>query len=119
MSADTSITPTQRLAAHDAAVLAKPLDHATALNGIGTLDAAGERAAADALRHLDQQHAAYARAAERALDALERLHARILRDLPGDASEVPQPDDEYWARTLADLVAFADSVYLPVADGAA
>lgn len=39
--------------------------------------------------------------------AFESLHARILRDLPGDASELPQPDDPYWARTLDDLVRFA------------
>jgi len=82
MTADTSLTHTQRQAAHDVAVLAKPLDHVTALNGIGTLDAAGEHAAADALRHLDQQHAAALRVAERALhalDALERLHATRAR----------------------------------------
>lgn len=40
--------------------------------------------------------------------AFEALHARILRDLPGDASELPQPDDEFWARQLDELVQFAD-----------
>lgn len=40
-------------------------------------------------------------------DAFESLHARLLRDLPGDASELPPPDDEYWARQLDELLTFA------------
>jgi len=47
---------------------------------------------------------------EKTQAALDRLHMRILRDLPGDASEVPQPDDPYWARVLDDLVGFAGDV---------
>lgn len=57
--------------------------------------------------------------AENAEDALERLHARIHRDFNFDASESAAPDDERWARVMDDLVTFADSVYLPIADGAA
>jgi hypothetical protein len=45
--------------------------------------------------------------AERWRDAFEALHARLLRDLPGDASELPPPGDEYWARALDDLLTFA------------
>jgi hypothetical protein len=45
--------------------------------------------------------------ADRWRNAFEALHARLLRDLPGDASELPPPEDEYWARTLDDLLTFA------------
>lgn len=40
--------------------------------------------------------------------AFESLHARLLRDLPGDGSELPQPDDKFWATQLDELVRFAD-----------
>lgn len=40
-------------------------------------------------------------------EAFEALHARLLRDLPGDASELPPPGDECWARALDDLLTFA------------
>ena len=40
-------------------------------------------------------------------DAFDRLHARLLRGLPGDASELPPPEDEYWARQLDEILAFA------------
>ncbi len=43
--------------------------------------------------------------------AFESLHARLLRDLPGDASELPQPDDEFWARQLDELVTYASELY--------
>lgn len=43
--------------------------------------------------------------------AFEALHARLLRDLPGDGSELPQPDDEYWARQLDGLVTYAGDLY--------
>lgn len=54
---------------------------------------------------------------DRAEDALERLHARILRDLPGDASELPPPADQWWARQLDGLVTFAGELALQ-AEGA-
>lgn len=44
-------------------------------------------------------------------DAFEALHARILRDLPGDGSELPQPDDAFWAAQLDGLTAYADEMY--------
>jgi len=51
-----------------------------------------------------------------AFEALERLHGRVHRDFNFDASESAAPDDERWARVMDDLVAFADEVYLPLAD---
>lgn len=57
------------------------------------------REAATLSAHLDN--------ADRWRTAFEALHARLLRDLPGDASELPPPDDEYWATALDDLLTFA------------
>lgn len=57
-------------------------------------------------------------ARERAVDALELLLARIHRDLPGDGSELPPPEDEFWARQLDNLVRYADEIYQPIADAA-
>jgi len=56
--------------------------------------------------------------ADRWRTAFEALHARLLRDLPGDASELPPPDDEYWARTLDDLLTFAAETALAAEGGA-
>ena len=43
--------------------------------------------------------------------AFEQLHARLLRDLPGDASELPPPDDEFWAEQLDNLALFSAELY--------
>lgn len=44
-------------------------------------------------------------------EAFEALHARILRDLPGDGSELAPPDDKFWAAQLDALLAYADELY--------
>jgi|GEM_PF-4408180 len=56
--------------------------------------------------------------ADRWRNAFEALHARLLRDLPGDASELPPPGDEYWARTLDELLTFAAETALTAERGA-
>lgn len=84
-------------------------------DGIDHLDGAGCMPwSASAIRLLDAQNDARGREIDRlAADrdrwhtAFEDLHARLLRDLPGDASELPPPGDEHWARTLDDLLTFA------------
>jgi len=48
---------------------------------------------------------------ERLTNALELLHARILRDLPNDGSELPQPEDPWWATQLDGIVTYAAEVY--------
>lgn len=50
-------------------------------------------------------------------EAFEALHARLLRDLPGDASELPQPDEEFWADTLGRLLTYADELYQQTESG--
>lgn len=42
--------------------------------------------------------------------AFEALHARILRDLPGDGSELAPPDDPFWAAQLDGLMTYAGEV---------
>lgn len=49
--------------------------------------------------------------ADRWRSAFEALHARLLRDLPGDASELPQPDEKFWADNLDRLLTYADELY--------
>jgi hypothetical protein len=49
--------------------------------------------------------------------AYECLHARLLRDLPGDGSELPQPDDPFWAAQLDALAAYAGELYRATAAG--
>lgn len=44
-------------------------------------------------------------------EAFEALHARILRDLPGDGSELAPPDDAFWAAQLDGLVTYASELY--------
>ena len=51
-------------------------------------------------------------------EAFEALHARLLRDLPGDGSELPQPDDEFWAAQLDGLVTYAGELYRETEGGA-
>ena len=51
------------------------------------------------------------RAALKWRGAFEALHARLLRDLPGDGSELPPPDDEFWAAQLDGLAAYAGELY--------
>jgi hypothetical protein len=48
---------------------------------------------------------------KRLTNALELLHARILRDLPNDGSELPQPEDPWWATRLDGIVTYAAEVY--------
>lgn len=67
-------------------------------------------------RRLDAAEAADCGCEKRAFDALERLHLRLHGMLPGDGSELPQPEDPFWARQLDELLAFADETYWPVAD---
>lgn len=43
--------------------------------------------------------------------AFEALHARLQRDLPGDGSELPPPDDAFWAAQLDGLVTYASELY--------
>lgn len=43
--------------------------------------------------------------------AFDALHARLLRDLPGDGSELAQPDDEFWAAQLDGIVEYAGELY--------
>jgi len=80
------------IAWRDAAVASVKADLAEAREGLNAL---GNRA-----RRAELQR-------DRWRNAFEALHARLLRDLPGDASELPPPDDEYWVRTLDDLLTFA------------
>lgn len=49
--------------------------------------------------------------AERWRGAFEALHARLLRDLPGDGSELAPPDDAFWAAQLDGLAAYAGELY--------
>lgn len=48
---------------------------------------------------------------ERWRGAFEALHARLLRDLPGDGSELAPPDDAFWAAQLDGLATYADELY--------
>lgn len=48
---------------------------------------------------------------ERWRGAFEALHARILRDLPGDGSELAPPDDAFWAAQLDGLLAYTGELY--------
>lgn len=44
-------------------------------------------------------------------DAVELLHSLILRDLPNDGSEIPQPEDPWWAAQLDRIVTEAAAIY--------
>ena len=50
-------------------------------------------------------------------EAFEALHARLLRDLPGDGSELAPPDDAFWATQLDGLTTFADELYRQTESG--
>ena len=62
---------------------------------------------------------AWAGAAERWRSAFEALHARLLRDLPGDGSELAPPDDAFWAAQLDGLVTYAAELYQQAEGGEA
>ena len=47
----------------------------------------------------------------RADRAVELLHSLILRDLPNDGSEIPQPDNPWWAAQLDRIVTEAAAIY--------
>lgn len=111
------------MAAFDAETLARPLDYATAVNGIRTLRDGGESAAAEALRLLAAQHEALSRKAERiqialnAANAMNGVHERTIARLRAEleqARRAPGPtgltrawsgynDDECWFPAFADI----------------
>lgn len=43
--------------------------------------------------------------------AIEQLHSLILNSLPNDGSEIPQPDDPWWAAQLDRVVTGAARIY--------
>lgn len=47
----------------------------------------------------------------RLADAVERLHSLILRSMPNDGSEIPQPDDPWWRAQLDGVVERATEIY--------
>lgn len=55
---------------------------------------------------------------ERWRGAFEALHARLLRDLPGDGSELAPPDDVFWAAQLDGLLTYAGELYRETEAGA-
>lgn len=60
---------------------------------------------------LDEQRETVEAERDRWRGAFEALHARLLRDLPGDGSELPPPDDAFWAAQLDGLAAYAGELY--------
>jgi hypothetical protein len=48
---------------------------------------------------------------QRLTDAVEQLNALILRSLPNDGSEIPQPDDPWWRAQLDGVVDAAAGIY--------
>jgi len=131
---DTSTGTTEQLAALDDETLARELDWATAMNGLDTLRAHGEYAAADALALIDAQREAHSRKAERiqhalsAANAMNGVHERTITRLRGELEQArltPGPtglarvwsgydDDECWFPMFADLTdakAYAEQVF--------
>lgn len=60
---------------------------------------------------LDEQRETVEAERDRWRAAFEALHARLQRDLPGDGSELPPPDDAFWAAQLDGLATFAAGLY--------